>query len=75
MTKLGRSLHSPPARGADDLFAIWCRKRASRCRHDALAAGLPTTASPCNDGGTGAMAYADAVAMYLGVCGRQGRRL
>ncbi len=35
-------------------------------RRDALAAGLPDDASPFRDGGTGTMAYAEAVGVYLG---------
>ena len=37
---VGRSLHPPPARGADDLLRTWCRKRGSAAKRDALAAGL-----------------------------------
>ncbi|MDQ3692603.1 MAG: DUF1156 domain-containing protein [Chloroflexota bacterium] len=36
-----------------------------RARQDALAAGRPADGLPLNDGGTGATAYADAVATYL----------
>jgi putative DNA methylase len=36
------------------------------CR-DALAGGLPDDGMPLRDGGTGAMAYAEAVATYLGL--------
>jgi len=34
-------------------------------REDAIAAGLPDDATPLDEGGTGAQAYADAVATYL----------
>jgi putative DNA methylase len=37
-----------------------------RVRQDALAAGLPDDGAPLADGGQGATAYADAVAVYLG---------
>ena len=36
-----------------------------RIGHDAVAAGLPDDDSPLRDGGTGARAYAEAVALYL----------
>jgi len=36
-----------------------------KARRDAVAAGLPDDGLPLNDGGTGAQAYADAVATYL----------
>ncbi len=36
-----------------------------RARADALAAGLPDNGRPLRDGGAGAMAYAQAVAVYL----------
>ena len=38
-----------------------------RVRRDALTAGLPDNGKPLRDGGTGADAYADAVAVYLGL--------
>jgi putative DNA methylase len=34
-------------------------------RRDALAAGFPNNQTPLSDGGTGAVAYADSVAVYL----------
>ena len=40
-------------------------------KRDALAAGLPDDGKPLAAGGTGATAYADAVAVLLGICGRQ----
>ncbi len=44
-------------------------------RRDALAAGLPDDGVPLRDGGTGARAYAEAVAVYLGLCvGKQANR-
>jgi putative DNA methylase len=39
-----------------------------RIRHDAVAAGLPDDGKPLRDGGTGAPAYAEAVAVYFGFC-------
>ena len=41
------------------------RKRVHR---DAVASGLPDDAKPLREGGTGAMTYADAVAVYLTFC-------
>ena len=38
-----------------------------RVRADAAAAGLPDDGRPLRDGGTGATAYAEAVAVYLGL--------
>ena len=38
-----------------------------RVREDAVAAGLPDDDHPLRDGGTGARAYAEAVAVYLGI--------
>jgi putative DNA methylase len=37
----------------------------ARVRADALAAGLPDDSTPLRDGGTGTMAYAEAVGVYL----------
>jgi putative DNA methylase len=37
-----------------------------RCRRDAVAAGLPDDGVPLDQGGTGALAYAQAVGVYLG---------
>ncbi|MCS6803435.1 MAG: hypothetical protein NZ773_16025, partial [Dehalococcoidia bacterium] len=39
----------------------------ARIRADALAAGLPDDPTPLREGGAGAMAYAEAVATYLGM--------
>jgi putative DNA methylase len=38
----------------------------AKCRHDAVAAGLPDSAQGLDAGGTGAQAYAEAVGVYLG---------
>ena len=38
-----------------------------RVREDAVASGLPDDDQPLRDGGTGARAYAEAVAVYLGL--------
>ena len=47
-----------------DLVAEAC----ARVERDAIVAGLPDDSTPLRDGGTGATAYAEAVAVYLG-CG------
>ena len=45
-------------------FSDLVQEARERVKRDALAAGCPTTASLL-DGGTGATAYAEAVAVYL----------
>ncbi len=45
-------------------FSDLVQEARERVKRDALAAGLPE-GKPLNDGGTGAKAYADAVAVYL----------
>ena len=54
-------------------FSDLVQEARERVKRDALAAGLPDDGKTLRDGGTGATAYADAVTVYLGVCGRQGR--
>ena len=49
-------------------FSDLVQEARERVKRDALAAGLPDDGKPRRDGGTGATAYADAVAVYLGVC-------
>ena len=56
-------------------FSDLVQEAREQVRRDALAAGLPDDGKPLDAGGTGATAYADAVAVYLGVRGRQGCRL
>ena len=46
-------------------FSDLVGKAMERIRHDAEAAGLPDDDHPLRDGGTGAHAYAQAVAVYL----------
>ena len=48
-------------------FSDLVREATERVRHDAAAAGLPDDGRQLRDGGTGARAYADAVAAYLGM--------
>jgi putative DNA methylase len=49
-------------------FADLVGEAMAQVRRDALAAGLPEDEKPLRDGGTGALAYADALAVYLGFC-------
>ena len=51
-------------------FSDLVQEARERVQRDALAAGLPDDGKPLRDGGTGATAYAEAVAVYLGVRGR-----
>ena len=48
-------------------FSDLVQEARERAKRDALAAGLPDDAKPLRDGGTGAIAYADAVGVYLGL--------
>ena len=48
-------------------FSDLVAEATERVRHDTAAAGLPDDGRPLRDGGTGARAYADAVAVYLGL--------
>jgi putative DNA methylase len=46
-------------------FSDLAQEARERVQRDALAAGLPDDGKPLRDGGAGATAYADAVAVYL----------
>ena len=46
-------------------FSDLVAEATERVRHDAWAAGLPDDECPLREGGTGATAYAEAVAVYL----------
>jgi len=48
-----------------DTFANLVGEATQRVRLDAEAAGLPTDRRPLRDGGTGAQAYSEAIAVYL----------
>jgi putative DNA methylase len=48
-------------------FSDLVQEARERVQRDALQAGLPADPKPLRDGGTGATAYADAVAVYLGL--------
>ena len=56
-------------------FSDLVQEARERVQRDALAAGLPDDGKPLDDGGTGATAYADAVAVYLAFACRQAGRL
>ena len=47
-------------------FSDLVSEAMQQIRRDAVAAGLPDDGRPLRDGGTGAKAYAEAVAVYLG---------
>ena len=47
-------------------FSDLVQEARERVQRDALAAGLPDDAKPLRDGGIGATAYAEAVAVYIG---------
>lgn len=46
-------------------FCDLVQEARERMQRDALASGLPNDAKPLRDGGTGAIAYAEAVGVYL----------
>ena len=46
-------------------FSELVQEAHERVQHDALTAGLTDDSKPLRDGGTGATAYADAIAVYL----------
>ena len=54
-------------------FSDLVQEARERVKRDALAAGLPDDGKPLDDGGTGATAYADAVAVYLAFAVEQAR--
>lgn len=47
-------------------FSDLVQEAQRKVRLDAVAAGLPDDATPLADGGTGATAYGDAIALYMG---------
>ena len=64
MTTFG-DLFTPRQLVALTTFSDLVQEARERVKRDALAAGLPDDGKPLDDGGTGATAYADAVAVYL----------
>ena len=48
-------------------FSDLVTEARARVERDAIVAGLPDDSTPLRDGGTGAKAYAEAVAVYLGL--------
>ena len=66
MTNWG-DLFTPRQLVALTTFSDLVQEARERVKRDALAAGLPDDGKRLDAGGTGATAYADAVAVYLGV--------
>ena len=60
-----RDLFTPRQLVALTTFSDLVSEAIPRIRRDAVAAGLPDDGQPLRDGGTGARAYAEAVAVYL----------
>jgi putative DNA methylase len=60
-------LFTPRQMVALTTFSDLVQEARERIKPDALTAGCPDDGNPLADGGTGATAYADAVAVYLGM--------
>ena len=60
-----RDLFTPRQLVALTTFSDLVGEVTGQIRRDAIAAGLPNDNQPLRDGGTGACAYAEAVALYL----------
>ncbi len=60
-----RDLFTPRQLVALTTFSDLVGEATEQIRRDAIAAGLPDDDVPLRDGGTGALAYAQAVALYL----------
>ena len=60
-----RDLFTPRQLVALTTFSDLVSEAIPRIRRDAVAGGLPDDGQPLRDGGTGARAYAEAVAVYL----------
>ena len=63
-----RDLFTPRQLVALTTFSDLVQEARDRVKRDALAAGLPDDGKPLSAGGIGAIAYADSVATYLGLC-------
>ena len=66
MTKHG-DLFTPRQLVALTTFSDLVSEAREKVKADAIAAGMADDGLPLNDGGTGATAYADAIAVYLGM--------
>ncbi len=66
LTQFG-DLFTPRQLVALTTFSDLVQEARERVQRDAHAAGLPDDSKPLRDGGTDATAYADAVAVYLGI--------
>ncbi|MGK9451870.1 DUF1156 domain-containing protein [Acidithiobacillus caldus] len=64
LTKFG-DLFTPRQLVALTTFSDLVAEAIEKCRHDALAAGIPDDGVGLDQGGTGATAYAQAVGVYL----------
>ena len=60
-----RDLFTPRQLVALTTFSDLVTEARARVERDAIVAGLPDDSTPLRDGGTGATAYAEAVAVYL----------
>ena len=67
LTNFG-DLFTPRQLVALTTFSDLVQEARERVKRDAIAAGLPDDGKALAEGGAGATAYADAVAVYLGVC-------
>jgi len=65
LTRFG-DLFTPRQLVALTTFSDLVQEARERVQRDALTVGRPDDVTPLRDGGTGAMAYAEAVALYLG---------
>ena len=72
--RLRRDLFTPRQLVALTTFSDLVGEATQQIRQDALAAGLDDDDRPLRDGGTGARAYAEAVALYLAFAVSQGRQ-
>ena len=63
--KLWRDLFTPRQLVALTTFSDLVTEARARVERDAIVAGLHDDSTPLRDGGTGATAYAEAVAVYL----------
>jgi adenine-specific DNA methylase/very-short-patch-repair endonuclease len=62
-----RHLFTPRQLVALTTFSDLVAEARAQAYHDALAAGLPDDGVPLREGGRGALAYAEAVSVYLGI--------
>jgi putative DNA methylase len=63
-----RDLFTPRQLAALTTFSDLVQEARDGVKRDALTAGLPDDGKPLSGGGIGAIAYADSIATYLGLC-------